>query len=205
MLRLKMRIAVFATALTFLGLLAALTAYAQPTSKAVQLAPELITVRDALEKYQDPIVAVHDGYFSTVACIEYPAAGMLADMPYPAGGMGVHFLNTSFIGPKVDPRHPQVLIYEPVADKLRLVAAEWFVPLATGIKERPQFFGQPFYGPMEGHVPIMPRELVHYDLHVWLFKSNPAGLYSPTNADVKCPKTGYSYQEATPKMPGHHL
>lgn len=37
--------------------------------------PDLDRVRAALEKYRDPIVAVHDGYFSTLACIDFPVAG----------------------------------------------------------------------------------------------------------------------------------
>jgi hypothetical protein len=31
----------------------------------------------------------------------------------------------------------------------------------------------------------LPRELHHYDLHVWLFKPNPR--FAPTNRNVKCP------------------
>jgi hypothetical protein len=37
----------------------------------------------------------------------------------------------------------------------------------------------------------MPAEMAHYDLHVWLFKNNPEGMFAPTNPAVKC--TGYSY------------
>jgi hypothetical protein len=36
------------------------------------LTPELAAVRESLERYRDPILAVHDGYFSTLACVEYP-------------------------------------------------------------------------------------------------------------------------------------
>src|SRR2546428_713963 len=93
-----------------------------------------------------------------------------------SGARGIHFLNAQLIGPASDPMRPPILVYEPDGDKLRLVAAEWFVPLATGIKERPTLFGQPFDGPMEGHEPLLPKELHHYDLHVWLWKENPAGL-----------------------------
>ena len=165
--------------------------------------PELEKVRAALDKYQDPIVAVHDGYFSTLACVEFPAAGGPGEVPYPAGGMGVHFFNVTLMGPEVDPLHPQVLVYEPRGDKLALVAAEWFVPLSTGIKGRPQLFGKPFDGPMEGHHPLMPGTMHHYDLHVWLWKNNPAGMFSPTNPDLKCPKTGYSFAEKAPKVVPH--
>jgi hypothetical protein len=113
--------------------------------------PELQEVRAALDKYRDPIVAVHDGYFSTLACVEFPVAGRAGQMRYPAGDMGVHFLNAALIGPELDPLRPQVLIYEPKGDKLELIAAEWFVPLTTGLQERPEIFGRAFDGPMEGH------------------------------------------------------
>jgi hypothetical protein len=160
----------------------------------------LASLRAALAKYQDPIMAIHDGYFSTVGCISFPTAGGPGEAPYAPGGMGVHFLNTALIGPIPDPARPQVLIYEPEGDKLRLVAAEWFIPLATGVKERPRLLNQPFDGPMEGHHPLQPPELTHYDLHVWLWKPNPNGMFSPTNPDIKCPATGYSFRERAPKL-----
>jgi hypothetical protein len=46
----------------------------------------------------------------------------------------------------------------------------------------------------------MPTALEHYDLHVWLWKKNPAGLFSPTNPDIKCPSGKYSFSEPTPKL-----
>jgi hypothetical protein len=153
------------------ALAAGLPAYAMP-----ELPAELAPVREALMKYQDPVVAVHDGYFSTLGCVQYPN-----------GGMGVHFLNTALIGPEPDPLKPQILVYQPADDgKLTLVAAEWFIPLATGVKGRPELFGRPFDGPMAGHEPLMPDGLHHYDLHVWLFKDNPAGLFYRTNPGVNC-------------------
>jgi hypothetical protein len=118
--------------------------------------------------------------------------------------MGIHFLNFQLIGPVVDPMRPQILLYEPQGGKLRLVGAEWFVPLATGIKERPALFGQPFDGPMMGHEPLMPEALHHYDLHVWLWKANPAGLFSPTNPAVKCDGYEYSLAEEAPHAVPHH-
>src|SRR3546814_18924071 len=95
--------------------------------------------------------------------------------------MGVHFLNPALISPELDPGKPQILVYEPAGDKLELVAAEWLVPLATGSTERPTPFGQPFNGPLEGHEPLMPPELHNYDLHVWLFRENPEGVFPPPN------------------------
>jgi hypothetical protein len=160
---------------------------------AAMLPPHLEMVREALRKYEDPVVAVRDGYLSTVGCVAYAN-----------GAMGIHFLNPTAIGPTPDPVRPPLLVYEPAEEgRLRLVAAEWFVPLATGITERPQLFGQPFDGPMEGHEPLMPRELHHYDLHVWLFKENPSGLFAATNPNVGCAGHGYALMEEPTAIVAH--
>jgi hypothetical protein len=172
-------------------------------AQAPELSPELEKVRAALDRYRDPYVAVRDGYFSTVGCVHYPQPGGAGRVPYQAGGMGIHFLNPQLIGPVADPMRPAILIYEPDGDKLRLVAAEWFIPLATGIKERPVVFGQPFDGPMEGHEPLLPQGLHHYDLHVWLWKENPLGLFAPTNPKVTCGGYGHSLAEEAPHIMPH--
>jgi len=165
-----------------------------------ELPADLVAVRTALDKYKDPILAVHDGYFSSVGCLEY-STGMSGHgaMDYKAGGMGVHFLNTANIGPVLDPMKPQVLIYEPVGDKFVLAAAEWFMPTAIS-KDPPTIFGQVLQGPMEGHEPVLPAALHHWDLHVWLWKTNPSGLFSSTNPDLKCPKSPYSFDDKPPKI-----
>jgi hypothetical protein len=162
--------------------------------------PELEQARALLDKYQDPIAAVHDGYFSTLGCVEYRQGGTEGSMRFVPGGMGVHFLNLQHIGPQLDPAKPQILIYEPVGGKLRLAAAEWFVPTEVAGGTRPAIFGQELQGPMEGHHPLQPAALHHYDLHVWLWKENPAGTFSPTNPAVKCPEGSYSFDEKAPKM-----
>lgn len=132
---------------------------------------ELQALQARLAKYRDPIAAIQDGYFSTLGCVEYPD-----------GTMGIHFLNPRLFGPEPDPSSPQILLYEPdEKGQLHLVGVEWFVPLATGVKERPSLFAQPFEGPMEGHEPLIPKEVHHYDLHAWLFKENPAGLFRHSN------------------------
>lgn len=189
----------------FLGLvvvvLSTLFAWGQSSTAGLPtLPPELESVRSALAKYQDPIVAVRDGYFSTLGCVEFPRPAKAGHVPYPLGAMGIHFVNPDLVKPVPDPAHPVVLLYEPDGEKLRLVGAEWFVPLATGVKQHPQLFGHPFHGPMEGHYPLMPLELHHYDLHVWLFKANPEGLFSPTNPAVKCKGYAYSLALDSPLM-----
>jgi hypothetical protein len=172
---------------------------ARSAAAGPDLSPELQRVRAGLDKYQDPLVAVRDGYFSSVACVDFHKSGEGA-VEYAPGGMGVHFLNLQLIGPALDPAKPQVLIYEPVGDRLKLAAAEWFVPTEVAGGKRPTIFGQELQGPMEGHEPLQPKGLHHYDLHVWLWKHNPAGVYAPTNPAVKCPKGSYSFTEHAPKL-----
>jgi hypothetical protein len=167
-------------------------------------AADLKRAREALDKYKDPVVAIHDGYFSTLGCVTYPKPGKAGQVPYVAGGMGVHFFNVALMGAPLDPTKPQVLVYEPGAGgKLQLVAAEWFVPLSPELKGKPELFGKPFDGPMEGHHPLMPHALHHYDLHVWLWKDNPAGMFAPTNPRIKCPKGPYTLEETAPKLVPH--
>ena len=176
-----------------LGLAALAIGAAVAHDPAPQLPPELAAVRDQLAKYEDPVAAVRDGYLSTLGCVHYEH-----------GAMGIHFLNPAFISPEPDPARPQILIYEPVGDTLELVAAEWFVPLATGVTQRPSLFGQPFDGPMAGHEPLMPKALHHYDLHVWLFKANPAGTFASTNPAVSCDGYAYSFLEQPSATVAHH-
>ncbi|MEZ5830153.1 MAG: hypothetical protein R3D05_03145 [Dongiaceae bacterium] len=176
--------------------LAAIPAKAGDPSKA-----ELDEIRQALDKYKDPYVAIRDLYLSTVGCVHYSGEKIDGHMYYPKGAMGVHFVNVTINGP-LDPKRPNVLIYEPDGGKLRLVAAEWLVPLSVA-KERPTILGQPFQGPMEGHEPLIPKDFAHYDLHAWLFKDNPLGMFSPTNPDVSC--EGYEFsllEEPTKLVPG---
>jgi hypothetical protein len=178
------------------------TAQAKQQGKAADNAAALNAVKAALDKYKDPIAAVRDGYYSTVGCVDFPKGGSEhGSMEYKAGAMGVHFINMGLVGPKLDSTKPQVLLYEPVGDKLVLTGAEWFVPTDVS-KTPPTILGHQLMGPMEGHTPVMPAELHHWDLHVWLYKNNPNGMFSPTNSAVKCPTTGYGYtfQDEPPKM-----
>jgi len=163
---------------------------------------QIDALRKSLEKYKDYKVAVRDLYLSTVGCVHYAGEKIPHHMEYPKGAMGVHFVNLTVRGAP-DPMRPNVLIYEPVGKELKLVAVEWLVPLTPDTKEQPSLFGQPFMGPMEGHEPLIPKEYVHYDLHAWLFKDNPLGVFAPTNPDVSCEGYDFSLLERpTRMMPG---
>jgi len=141
--------------------------------------PRLRRARAATEQYRDVDVAVADGYERSGDCEDDPKYG----------AMGVHFANPELIADgELDVEHPEVLVYEPTRDgSLRLVAIEYFAVDADQDLhtdgDRPWMFDLPFDGPMLGHNPDMP---IHYDLHVWLYRHNPAGLFAMWNPAVEC-------------------
>ena len=190
--------AAFAVALALACSATSQSASAQDQNKA-----QIDALRKAMEKYQDYKVAVRDLYLSTVGCVHYSGEKMPDHIAYAKGAMGVHFVNLTIKGPP-DPMKPNVLIYEPVGKNLKLVAVEWLVPYTPETKEVPTLFGQKFLGPMEGHEPLIPKEFVHYDLHAWLFKENPLGMFEPTNPKVNC--KGYAHElleKGTRMVHGH--
>jgi len=164
---------------------------------------QIDALRKAMEKYQDYKVAIRDLYLSTVGCIHYSGEKIPDHMVYAKGAMGVHFVNLTVKGPP-DPMKPNVLIYEPVGKSLKLVAVEWLVPLTPDVKEAPTLFGQKFMGPMEGHEPLIPKEFVHYDLHAWLFKENPLGMFAATNPKVNCQGYAQALLEKPTRMVHEH-
>jgi hypothetical protein len=107
----------------------------------------------------------------------------------PLGTMGIHAVNAALMAdPAIKPLRPEILLYVRKANgKLRLVGLEYWKADADGDlatdNDRPSVFGQPFDGPMPGHNPTMP---VHYDLHVWIWKTNPSGLFAPFNPALSC-------------------
>jgi hypothetical protein len=131
-------------------------------------------VRKALKKYQDVNVALAEGYIPVSGCDALPGVG----------AMGFHYLNLNLAQDLVnDPFKPELLLYGPNDEGgLDLLGPEYFQ--AEVGQPRPTLQGQPFDGPMPGHNPQMPT---HYDLHVWLYKHSPTGLFSAWNSNVKCP------------------
>ena len=141
---------------------------------------DLRRARAATRKFRKVAVARAAGYATTGECVQDPKYG----------GMGIHYANPELIADgKLDVTKPEILVYQPMpSGKLRLGAVEYFQAdadqdLATD-PDRPYLFGLPFDGPMLGHEPDMP---VHYDLHVWLYRHNPAGRFAMWNPRVHCP------------------
>ena len=134
---------------------------------------------DATRRFRNVKRAIAAGYRPTKDCVP---------------GMGFHYANPALAGDtNIDPVLPDILVYRRVAGgSVRLSALEYFRADADGdietAADRPTLFGHPFDGPMAGHAlpPGQPAMPVHYDLHVWLYDSNPAGVFAPWNPTVSC-------------------
>ena len=140
---------------------------------------ELQAAKAATARFHSVRQAVKAGY------VLPPGPLSAACVSSPAGGMGVHLENPAMMAdPALDIRRPEILVYEIKPNgRLRLVALEYF-EAASQTTTAPVLYGQTFQGPMPGHHPGMPE---HYDLHVWLWKGNPSGMFAQFNPNVHCP------------------
>ena len=184
--------------------LALLLAAAAPAS-APQRDPSLAEVIKATERFKDVKVAEAEGYVRepTNTCETADMMGKTVS----DGAMGVHYVRPDLLGitappnPRVDGNgihtdflKPGVLIYEPQADgSMELVAVENLVFLkswhAAGNTEPPSFQGVPFDRMVDDPATALDEAHMfepHYDRHVWLYRQNPNGLFTPFNPAVTC-------------------
>jgi hypothetical protein len=132
-------------------------------------------VRKATQRFHDVDAATAAGYIPVSHC-EALRDGSAA--------MGVHYLNPELASDaQINPRTPEVLLYEPTKEGLVLVGVEYFVTEAAAKGNRPSVLGRPLEGPMAGHNDQMPD---HYDLHLWVWRDNPDGLAATWNPAVSC-------------------
>jgi hypothetical protein len=167
--------------------------------------PTLEEVRAATEKYKDINVALADGYARDPMDLCDTAAMM--GKPAELGAMGVHYVRFDLAGvtappnPRVDGNgthtdflKPTVLIYEPQADgSFELVAVENLVFqkawAEAGNTSPPTFHGVPWDAMADDPAtPIDEAHMFapHYDRHVWIYRENPNGVFTPHNPAVSC-------------------
>lgn len=164
----------------------------------------LDTIRNVVAGYRDVQAALDAGYIPDPSgqCVTAAAEGLPAEW----GGMGIHYLRPDLLeltppegrvdgtGTHTDFLQPAILLYEPQPDgSLELVGVENLVFeaawLASGHDGPPVLNGRkwdrmaddPATEADEAHG-FMP----HFDQHVWLFRDNPAGTFTPFNPNVTC-------------------
>lgn len=165
-----------ATALTAVS--ASAVVAAGTTGSAAGSAPSdgrgVAAVRNATEQFHDVDAATAAGYVPVGHCEELPGTG----------AMGVHYLHPGLASDsRLVPTRPEVLLYEPTQDGLVLVGVEYFIAEEAVRGGHPSVQGRRLNGPMAGHTPQMPT---HYDLHLWVWRDNPAGLSADWNPAVSC-------------------
>lgn len=101
----------------------------------------------------------------------------------------MHYVNGGLVGdPAVRARTPEALVYEPGPNgRMRLVAVEYVVLQSAwhdaGNASPPSLFGQQFElvtSPDRYGLPAF------YELHAWIWKHNPSGMFNDWNPRVSC-------------------
>lgn len=169
-----------------------------------KLTKKLKEIHKVTKRFQDINVALKEGYIPDPMniCEDGPKMGF----PAHVGAMGVHYFRPDLLqisetkprvngtGTYTDFRNPAVLIYEPQSDgSMELVAIENLVFVKPWHEKHgnklPEFMGYEYF-----HMVDNPQTKIdeahmfepHYDLHVWLFRENPNGLFTPFNPNVTC-------------------
>lgn len=161
-------------------------------------------VKAATERFQDVEVALAEGYVRDPMNICDTAEMM--GRPAADGVMGIHYVRPDLLeitassprvngtGTHTDFLEPSILIYEPQEDgSLELVAVENLVFIdaweASGHKALPTFEGVQYNLMKDDSTTAIDEAHMfepHYDLHVWLYRDNPNGMFAQFNPNATC-------------------
>jgi hypothetical protein len=145
-------------------------AFAVGASPAASQSDLMSELRQATARFHSLTQARKEGYVEASECVAVPGLG----------GMGHHWVNGGLVDPVFDPTAPEAVLYEPDAEgNYHLVAVEYIV-IDVG-QPAPTFDDQPF------DIGGTPVPVDHWSLHIWLYKTNPNGVFTPFNPDVSCP------------------
>ena len=135
--------------------------------ETVECRNEVATARRATAGYHEISKALADGFVAASPCVRNSTLGT----------MGFHFANRARIDQTVDPAVPEVLLYLPDDEgEMRLVAVEYVVPnIGNPV---PSLFGQPFHYSAARN---------RYELHAWIWRNNPSGMFADFNPKLNCP------------------
>ena len=167
-------------------------------SFGAEVLASLAEVRQATARFHDIDAAFAAGY--TVWSPD-PFAPNASCPTSAEGNMGYHLVNVGLRGGAanpaagdavIDPLLPEMLLYEKRLDgKTHLIGVEYLVFTAAWERVNgagaapPEVFGEPL--PASLHTfPGNPNPIPHYELHVWLWTSNPLGMFYPWNPTVSC-------------------
>jgi len=167
--------------------------------------PTLAQVRRATERFRNVNVALAEGYIRDPFDVCETAEMM--GRPAELGAMGIHFFRPDLLGITQPPNPrvhgtgtytgfltPSILLYEPQRDgSLELVGVENLVFAkawrAAGHLEPPSFHGVPYDAMSDDPSTALDEAHMfepHFDRHVWIYRENPNGVFTPLNPAVTC-------------------
>lgn len=137
----------------------------------------LADLRAATAKYHDLAVAEAAGYTMASTCVSVPNLG----------AMGFHYGNMEITDGTFDPTKPEALLYE--MDKngnMKLVGVEFVVNKAMWDEDNEDM--TPYFGSQVFDLAFAPAPLPfdNYQLHVWVWRHNPKGIFTKFNPNVTC-------------------
>ena len=124
---------------------------------------ELDRVRAATARYADLATALADGY---------------VDIDLTIPNMGAHYLKQPLLDAAFDLERPELLVYAPHGQAMKLVAVEYAVPLELAAAPPEGFTG-------EDDVWFRNEEFQLWTLHAWLYEDNPDGVFASHNPHVQ--------------------
>ncbi len=128
-------------------------------------------VRSSTTRFADLDSAVAAGYARDVAqCFSDPHHG----------AMGYHHLNRALVDATVEVERPEILLFERRGGRYVLNGVEFIIPYSRWPRDSigPTIMGQALK---------RSDELRLWYLHMWVWTSNPAGLFADWNPNVHCP------------------
>lgn len=168
--------------------------------------PSLEELRQITSRFRDVNVALAEGYVRDP--LDLCDTAEMMGRPAELGAMGIHFFRPDLLGlydedpsgrvngngTHTDFRRPSILIYEPQEDgSLELVAVENLVFdkawRDAGHEDWPTYLGVSYIGMADDPATEVDEAHLfqpHHDLHVWVHRENPNGMFAPFNPTVKC-------------------
>jgi hypothetical protein len=130
----------------------------------------IATLQRVTARYHNLDAAIRDGFVLLHECETRPGEG-------PVGIVYVNFERA--LDGAIDPASPDALIYEPRANgRPRLVGVEFALPYPLWTAPQPpEFLGNSFQREDEFGV---------WALHIWVWRTNPEGLFAESNPRVSC-------------------
>jgi hypothetical protein len=143
----------------------------------------LARVRAATDTFHSLAAAQHAGYGEFYMCTDHVTEGT----------MGQHYVNLDLVldtgsaEAVIDPLRPEALVYEPKKNGgYKLVGVEWVVFQDAWDATNdvpPALFGKTFSLIQAGNRYGLPP---FYELHAWIWRPNPSGIFMDWNPSVTC-------------------